>query len=190
MGGWKSWGIPQDSRRAFDGRFALHGLDADAEVPAYFLEPGAQARRHGPVLGPVGGGRARHGPARAVRHGRARLVGPDGKPLDRYPAGNLVTMVVTPGPTYGRTSAKDGPLFAEESPLFRLDPANYGNRFRVRRPGAGHVPRLDPGHSYRLVDRTPVMDGGEPAIRKEFIVKPGEALDLGDILIARPTRRN
>ncbi len=40
-GGWKVWNVVYDRGRGHvhDGRFALHGLDADVEVPAYFLKP-------------------------------------------------------------------------------------------------------------------------------------------------------
>ncbi len=190
MGGWKVWGLPQDSRGVFDGRFALHGLAADVEVSAYFLEPG---RKLG-ATARFSGRSAAAGPA-TVRlepcgTARARLVTPDGKPLDRYSPGNLASMVVTPGPPYGRSPAKDGPLFADESPLFRIDPVHYGDDFQSDAQGRVTFPALIPGASYRLVDRTPLMDGGEPVIRKEFTVKPGEALDLGDILVAKPVRRN
>jgi hypothetical protein len=40
------------------------------------------------------------------------------------------------------------------------------------------------------VDRSPLAAGGEQEMRAEFTVKPGEALDLGDILIAKPRRRS
>jgi hypothetical protein len=190
MGGWKAWGFPQDSRGVFDGRFALHGLAADVEVPAYFLEPGRKLGASATFSGRSAAAEPATVRLEPCGTARARLVTPDGKPLDRYPAGNLALLVVTPGPTYARTPAKDGPLFADESPLFRLDPVNYGDDFQSDAQGRVTFPALIPGASYRLVDRTPLMDGGEPAIRKEFTVKPGEAIDLGDILVAKPVRRN
>jgi hypothetical protein len=72
--------------------------------------------------------------------------------------------------------------------VYRLDTANYPDVFRSDADGRLAFPALIPGASYRVVDRSPVIGGGEPAIRKEFTVKPGEAVELGDILIARPRR--
>ncbi len=75
----------------------------------------------------------------------ARFLGPDGKPLERYPALTLLSMVAIPGPTRSGRAAQDGPLLASESSAFRIDPVNFRHRPRNRRPGPGHVPRLDPG---------------------------------------------
>jgi hypothetical protein len=44
---------------------------------------------------------------------------------------------------------------------------------------------LIPGATYRIYDGT-MGDAEGPQLRKEFTVKPGETLDLGDIEIARP----
>src|SRR5262249_33880526 len=78
------WMVANDRGRgrARDGRFALHGLDpgSDAEVAAYFLDPGrklgATARFAGRATanGPVTVRLERCGTA------RARLVDPDGRP--------------------------------------------------------------------------------------------------------------
>jgi beta-lactamase regulating signal transducer with metallopeptidase domain len=191
-GARKRWVVRNDRGRgrARDGHFALHGLEPDAEVAAYFLDPerklGATARLSGRsgANGPITVRLETCGTA------RARLVGPDGKSIDRDPAGRLASMVVTPGPPSSGQAAKDGPLFAEEASLFLLDPVNYGDDLQSDAQGRLSFPALIPGATYRIVDRTPVIDGGEPAIRKEFTVQPGEALDLGDILIARPRGRN
>ncbi len=51
-------------------------------------------------------------------------------------------------------------------------------------------PALIPGATYRVVDRSAFYAGGEQELRKEFTIKPGEAVDLGDILIAKPRRTN
>ena len=120
---------------------------------------------------------------------RARLVDPEGKPLDRYPAGYLVTMIITPGPPDRGSPVKDDSLYADESILTRLDSVNYGTDFQSDAQGRLTFPALIPGGTYRIEDDTPAFGGGEPAIRKEFTVEPGEALDLGDILIAKPRRR-
>ncbi len=189
-GGWKVWLGARDQGRVIGGRFALHGLDVDAEVPAYFFEPGSQ-------LGATtlfSGKSAAAGPI-TVRlepcgSARMRLVGPDGQPLPRYPAGNLLMIVVTPGPTYRRNPAKDDPLSADESPWLQIGRERLAPAFTSDAEGRATFPALIPGASYRIVDRTPLSGEGDPVIRKEFTVKPGESLDLGDILVARPRGRN
>ena len=47
-------------------------------------------------------------------------------------------------------------------------------------------PALIPGATYRIVDQTTARNPNGPQLRKEFTVKPGETLDLGDILIEKP----
>jgi hypothetical protein len=193
-GGWRLWFIQvgRGLGHVRDGQFTLNGLDpaGDAEVPAYFLEPdrklGAAARFSARTAmdEPVTVRLERCGMA------MARLLGPDGKPLDRYPAGDLVTMVATPGPPRWARAPKDGPRFADETGVARLDPVNYGPDFQSDARGRVTWTVLIPGASYRIVDTTPTFGGGEPVIRREFVVGAGEALELGDILIARPQKRN
>ena len=65
-----------------------------------------------------------------------------------------------------------------------VDPKHY----RKQRPltdaeGRVTLPALIPGALYRLLDRT---DPNGQQVRKDFTVKPGETLDLGDILIEKP----
>jgi hypothetical protein len=49
------------------------------------------------------------------------------------------------------------------------------------------LPNLVPGAVYRILDSstTDVPDKGVQA-RRDFSVKPGEELDLGDVLIEKP----
>ena len=48
-------------------------------------------------------------------------------------------------------------------------------------------PALIPGATYRISDYSTINDGKRTIrLRKEFTVKPGETLDLGDILIEKP----
>jgi beta-lactamase regulating signal transducer with metallopeptidase domain/protocatechuate 3,4-dioxygenase beta subunit len=195
-GGWKLFVTAQDHSRSQlrDGRFVLHGLDPNAavEVLAYFLDPerklGTVARFTGRpgADGPV---TVRLEPCGAAR---ARLVTSDGKPLDRYDARALASMVVTPGPPPSPRARepKDGPLFADDASVVSLDPVNYRSDFQSDAQGRLSLPALIPGATYRIQDFTPILGGADPAIRKEFIVKPGETIDLGDILIARPRGRN
>jgi hypothetical protein len=47
-------------------------------------------------------------------------------------------------------------------------------------------PALIPGATYRVIDRMPFRGPDGPQLRRDFTVKPGETLDLGDILIEKP----
>jgi RNA polymerase sigma factor (sigma-70 family) len=189
-GGWKFWMVfgSVAHTQVRDGQFVLHGLDPDAEVPAYVLDP---ERKLGATVR-LSGRSAANGPV-AVRlepcgTARCRFVGPDGRPLGRYDAGFLTTMVITPGPSSQGNPAKDGPLLADEAPLSRLGRRAVENPFVSDAQGRLTLPALIPGATYRIADPTSITAGGEPAIRKEFTVKPGEALDLGEILIEKPPR--
>jgi hypothetical protein len=65
----------------------------------------------------------------------------------------------------------------------------YARAIQSDAQGRVTFPALIPGATYRVVDRSAFYTGGEQEIRKEFTVGPGEAVELGDILIARPRRR-
>ncbi len=65
-----------------------------------------------------------------------------------------------------------------------IDSINYRKEPVSDAQGRIVFPALIPGVTYRLMDRTPIQGGGQT--RKEFTVKPGETLDLGDILIEKP----
>jgi hypothetical protein len=192
-GSWRIWYVIDDRDRGHvrDGRFTLHGLDPAVDaISVSFLEPdrklGATAR-FSAKMAAAGEVTVRLEPCgRAM----ARLLGPDGKPLDRYPASDLVSMVATPGPTRSGSASKDGPLFAAESSVYRIDPVNFRADLESDAQGRVTFPALIPGASYRIVDGTPAFGGGEPVIRREFVVAAGEAVELGDVLIVKPRRRN
>ena len=185
--------VPQDHSRSQlrDGRFVLHGLDPNAvvEVPAYFLDPGASSARSP-------GSRDGRGPTDRSPSASSRAA-------PRGSGWSLPTASRSIGTTPGRwprwssprgrrpcRAAKDGPLFSEEASVMSLDPINYGNDFQSDAQGRLTLPALIPGATYRILDVSPAFADGDPAIRKEFTIKSGETIDLGDILIARPQRRN
>jgi RNA polymerase sigma factor (sigma-70 family) len=171
---------------ARQGRFELHGLDPDTEVPVHFFEPKAR-------LGATVHLSGKHASAGLVSvrlkpcgSARARLVDPGGKPLGGFSRPWLISMVVTPGPYDGIKARKEGLLVADETRLPNVDPINYDQLPVADAQGRITFPALIGGASYRIVDRTTVRDPGGPQVRKEFTAKPGEALDLGDILIEKP----
>jgi hypothetical protein len=71
-----------------------------------------------------------------------------------------------------------------------LGSVNDANDVQSDAQGRVTFPVLIPGASDRILDRKAAFGGGDLAIRKEFTMKPGEALELVDILIATPRRRN
>ncbi len=94
-------------------------------------------------------------------------------------------MVVTPGPhpSYRRRPA--ALLAADEDSLTSVDPVNYANEPDSDADGRIMLPVLIPVRdlSRHRLHHAP----GRPApVRKEFTVKPGETLDLGDVVIAKP----
>ena len=193
--------------------FEVHGLDPDAETPVHFLEPnrklGATVILSGKSIalmtianrsGGIAAGATDGFSDKATTRGpitvrlepcgaaKARLVEPDGKPIAGRPLRRVVTMVVTPGSLGTLANEKAGLLAADEAYLNQVDPVDYENPPASDADGRITLPVLIPGAMYRLVDFTTARDPGGPQIRKEFTVKPGETLDLGDIRIEKPER--
>ncbi len=194
-GVWREWtGV--DHGHVHDGRFEVHGLDPDTEVPVYFLDP---KRKLGGVVnlsvksasgGPV---TVRLEPCGAAR---ARIIGPGGKPVSAYPPRPVLgeyhgllrcSMVVTPGPPYSTAKGQAALLAADEQNLTAADPVNYATEPVSDADGRITLPVLIPGATYRFIDDTmAIRDVAGPEIRKEFTVKPGETVDLGDIRVEKP----
>ena len=96
-------------------------------------------------------------------------------------------MIVMPGPEpTAATSPDESRLVGQAEFLTRIDPINYPNPPESDPQGRITFPALIPGATYRIVDRR--ASAIRPALHfaKEFTVKPGETLDLGDILIEKP----
>ena len=55
-------------------------------------------------------------------------------------------------------------------------------------PRGASLSALIPGALYRLLDFSTVNDAKGEQFRKDFTVKPGETVDLGDILIEKPQK--
>jgi hypothetical protein len=175
-----------------NGQFAIHGLAADAEVPVFFLDPehklgaavnlSVKSAAGGPVtvrLEPCGSA-------------RASLVDSDGNLIARPVRALEVTMVVTPGPARNNVpdpNGKSSLLCADEYELTIIDAINYEKELAPDAAGRITLPVLIPGATYRFIDFTMFVRGQTgPEIRKEFTVKPGQKVLLGDIRIAKPPR--
>ena len=81
-------------------------------------------------------------------------------------------------------------LKADEVSLGNIDRKHYWNDPLTDAKGRATLPDLIPGAPYRILDFSTnnVRDKGSQ-IRKDFTVKPGETIDLGDILIEKPQER-
>ncbi len=174
-------------RTATNGRFELQGLDPEAVLPTYFLEPkrrlGATAHLSGRSAagGPI---TVRLEPCGAAT---ARLVDAHGQPIAGYSDERLMSMIITPGPdrpSFDPAEAKR--LVAEADLVVSIDPINYAKAPVSDAQGRITFPALIPGASYRITDRTAVLGQSGTQVRKDFTVKPGETLDLGDIVIEKP----
>ncbi len=179
-GAWQFWRYDPGCR-VRDGRFEVHGLDPDAEVPIHFLEPTGKLGATVKLSGKSGAGGPVTVRLESCGTARARLVDPVGKP----DAGTLfrrISMIVTPG---AHQSGPEPPaeVLADESVLLQIDPLHYGNGPLSDAEGRIAFPALIPGATYSV---SAGPRGGPPTFRKEFTVKPGETLDLGDIPIEKP----
>ena len=98
----------------------------------------------------------------------------------------MTMMVVSPGPhRLSQDRAGADRLAADQDFVARFDPIHYRKGLVSDDQGQLSLPALIPGAVYRIYDNTK-GDDSEPQLRKEFTVKPGELLDLGDILIEKP----
>jgi RNA polymerase sigma factor (sigma-70 family) len=167
------------------GRFELHGLDRDVEVPVSFFEPKSKLGATAGLSGRMAGGEPVVVKLEPCGTATARLVGPGGKPLAGFQSSALISMVVTPGALSRVEALKDGTMLADEGFLTDVDPINYPKAPAADAQGRIVFPALIPGASYRLSDGRRIPSNG-PQLHEVFTLKPGETRDLGDILIEKP----
>ena len=96
-------------------------------------------------------------------------------------------MVVNTGPPVSGGIGKTGPLVVSDSgDLDWVDPINYQKPVAADADGRVVLPVLIPGATYRFTDRAANQGPFVRRLLREFTVKPGETLDLGDIVIEQP----
>jgi RNA polymerase sigma factor (sigma-70 family) len=168
-----------------DGRFEVHGLAPEGTTRVHILDAehqwGASVELSGKQAGedltirlqPCG-------------RAKARFVGPDGKPVAKYRP--HFEFVATPGPTLYSESKKDSAEMAADAEMVaNVDRKHYWNGPFTDAEGRITLPALIPGALYRIVDFSTVNDQDKGVqIRRDFTVKSGETLELGDIVIEKP----
>ena len=174
---WRSYPDPIK-----DGRFELHGLDPDGTARMDILDP---IHQWGAAL-EVSGKQAGEELTVALRpcgRAKARFLGPDGKPLANH-VPNL-EFIATPGRhPLARDKKTDMELAADSAYISNVDRKHYWTHPSTDAEGRITLPDLIPRARYRLNDFSTVAKGVK--VRRDFTVKSGETLDLGDILIEKP----
>jgi hypothetical protein len=171
---------------ARNGHFELSGFDPAKPSPVYFFDSdhdwgaavefsGKQASNELSVrLQPCG---------KAV----ARFVGADGKPIARLHAWPYFHLLMTPGSVQGGPVDRGDQLQADLANPRSFDTKQYGNDLITDADGRVSMPALIPGVTYRISDWSTVnVQEKGVQLRRDFTVKPGETLDLGDILVEQP----
>ena len=173
------------TRHARDGDFEVHGLDPEKPSRVSFLDSDHQ---WGATLDLSGKQAGEDLKIRLAPCGQAkvRFVGPDGKPLAKHTA--QLELVATPGPhPSSRTKHDQSELAADSVWVVNLDRKHYWNGLFSDALGRVTLPDLVPGALYRISDSSTInVENKGVQVRKDFTVKPGETLDLGDILIEKP----
>jgi hypothetical protein len=170
-----------------DGQFQLHGLGPETELTASFLEPTRKLGATVKVSGKLANSQPITVRLEPCGTARARLVNPAGKPVSHFLSEYMASIELIPGPPRSnRSKADESKLNSVGDFLIRIDRLNYERDPTSDAEGRIIFPALIPGATYRIQDRTGrITDSGIPS-RKQFTVKPGETLDLGDILIGKP----
>jgi RNA polymerase sigma factor (sigma-70 family) len=168
-----------------DGRFEVHGLAPDGTTRVYILDAEHQWGASVDLTGNQAGGDLT---IRLERCGqaRARFVGPDRRPLAKYQP--HFEIVVVPGPSrYSRSKRDSTELSADADFVANVDRKHYWNAPMTDALGLVNLPALIPGALYRIIDFSTVNDQDKGVqISRDFTVKPGETLELGDIVVEKP----
>jgi hypothetical protein len=167
-----------------DSRFELHGLAPEASTRICVLDP---KHEWGTSVQISGKQSAAEVSIRVEPCGKAkaRFVGPDGKPLAKYRP--HFEFVATPGPSrYSRSKQNQADLAADAELLANVDREHYWRGPVTDAEGRIILPSLIPGALYRIIDFSTVNDQDRGMRVRDFTVKPGETLDLGEIVIEKP----
>jgi hypothetical protein len=168
-----------------DGRFELYGLGPAASTHVHVLDPEHEWGATAVVSGKQAGEDLT---IRLQQCGwaTARFVGPEGKPVAKHQP--HFEIVVTSGPSViSRDKKEQGEFAADAALVANVDRKHYWHMPVTDAEGRITLKSLIPGALYRITDFSTVGDDKRGIqVRKDFSVKPGETLDLGDILVTKP----
>jgi RNA polymerase sigma factor (sigma-70 family) len=177
--------LGRDQVKVRDGRFELHGVDPQESVRISILDA---EHEWGATVAVSGKQASEDLTIRLQPCGRAkmRFVGPDGRRVARPSV--LFEFVATPGPSiYGRRKPQEQAMLAADADfLANVDRKHYWDDPVPDAEGRYTMVSLIPGALYRIIDFSTANDEKGAQVRKEFTVKPGETVDLGDVLIEKP----
>jgi hypothetical protein len=172
---------------ARDGSFELHGLDPEKAKRVSFLDADHQWGATVELSGKQSG---KDIEVQLVPCGqaKARFVTPDGKPIPKISP--QLEILGSSGPSSRtRTAEAQAQLAADAAAVINLDRKHYWNGQFTDAEGRITLPDLIPGATYRINDWSTVNDEEKGVqVRRDFTVKAGETLDLGDVLIEKPAR--
>ena len=160
------------------GRFELWGLEPDKEYPVHFLDA---KRRLGATVNLQSGNSPTTVMLKPCGEAKARFIDEEGNPHVDYRIG--LRMVITPG-VFGLDSAarSRGELSADEDFIASINHSDYyWNGPRSDQEGSLILAELIPDATYRMW----AFEKGKHKVLKEFRVKSGENLDLGEFTIVR-----
>jgi hypothetical protein len=164
------------------GRFEVGGCDPASTAPLFFLD----ARKQQGAVVEISGKQA--GQDLEVKFqpcgsASVRLVGDKGKPIREGLSPSHLEIVLTPGPSFGENFGSDqSPLISDTIHAANLDRERY-YQIKTDQEGRMAFSTLIPGATYRI------SVYNQPAkTQVEFTVKPGEAKDLGDLVISKLDR--
>jgi hypothetical protein len=171
--------------RVRDGLFTLHGIDTEQAARVSFLDANHQWGATVEVSAKQAGEDV------LVRlqlcgQAKARVVGPGGKPVVKmFPQ---FEVLATPGRhEWDRRGEARSMLAADAAYMPNVDRQHYWKPAVTDADGRIALPDLIPGALYRISDSSTINNRDKGTqVRKDFTVKPGETLDLGDILIENP----
>ena len=172
---------------ARDGAFELHGLDPEKSTRVSFLDADHQWGATVDLSGEQSG-KDIEVQLLPCGQAKARFVAPDGKPIPKI--SSQLEILGSSGPSSRtRTAEAQAQLAADAAAVINLDRKHYWNGQFTDADGRITLPDLIPGATYRINDWSTVNDEEKGVqVRRDFTVKAGETLNLGDILIEKPAR--
>jgi protocatechuate 3,4-dioxygenase beta subunit len=163
-------------------RFEIRGVPPDDDLPVFLLDPDARQGKRLAVRASDSGQplRVKLDPCGSLT---MRFVDLEGKPIAGHSPSLM--MVFTPGKSlYDFGNNADGPR-ADETFIQNFDRVNNGDPTSDE-TGRVIFPALIPGVAYRLMEIAEKDQEQKPPKYREITVKPGERLELPDIVIRNP----